>query len=241
MEFASKRAIVTGGGRGIGRATVLRLAREGAQVVAIGRNLRDLESVRQESGCEIVQVDLRDAAATRAAASAIKTVDCLVNCAGIVTLQPLTQTTTEAFDEIMAVNVRAALILAQEVAKKLIEERRSGAIVNVSSTASFLGQPEHTAYAASKAALDALTRAMAVELGVYNIRANSVNPTVTMTAMATKAWSDPAKAGPLLKRIPLGRFVEPAEVADAILYLLSDRAAMINGVTLRVDGGHLIT
>ena len=241
MEFASKRALVTGAGKGIGRATVQRLVREGATVVALGRTMLDLESLREETGCEIVQVELRDAAATRAAAERIESVDYLVNCAGIVTLQPLLKTTVEDFDEIMAVNVRAALVLAQVVAEKLIARGQPGAIVNVSSTASFLGQLDHTSYGTSKGALDALTRAMAVELGAHRIRANSVNPTVTLTAMGTKAWSDPDRAGPLLRRIPLGRFVQPDEVADAILYLLSDRSAMINGVALRVDGGHLIT
>jgi NAD(P)-dependent dehydrogenase (short-subunit alcohol dehydrogenase family) len=241
MEFEARRALVTGAGKGIGRATALRLAREGARVVAMGRDLRDLDSLRQETNCEVVQVDLRDAEGTRAAVRTIDPVDFLVNCAGITALQPFLETTVESFDEIMAVNVRAALILAQEVARSLIERKQPGAIVNVSSTASSIGQLRHTAYGTSKGALDSLTMAMAVELGEHGIRANAVNPTVTMTAMGAMAWGDPAKAGPVLKRIPLGRFLEPDEVAEAILFLLSDRASMITGVCLRVDGGQLIT
>jgi L-xylulose reductase len=88
-----------------------------------------------------------------------------------------------------------------------------------------------------KAGLDALTRVMAVELGPHGIRTNSVNPTVTLTPMAERAWSDPVKAGPMQARIPLGRFVKPGEVVSAILFLLSDATSMINGVCLDVDGG----
>ncbi len=241
MEFRGKRALVTGAAKGIGRATAIRLAQDGARVVALGRDLTDLGSLRDEIGCEILEVDLSDVDETRVRVRTIEPVDLLVNCAGIVVLQPFLETTVAVFDEVMAVNVRAALIVAQEVASSLIARGRQGAIVNVSSTASSLGQPGHTAYGASKGALDSLTLAMAVELGPHGIRANAVNPTVTLTAMARKAWSAPARSEPLLKRIPLGRFAESSEVADAIVYLLSARASMINGVTLRVDGGHLIT
>ena len=241
MEFQGRRALVTGAGKGIGRATALRLAREGAQVVAVARDMAALRSLEAETGCEIVELDLRDPVAIRAAMASTGSVDLLVNCAGIVTLQSFVETTVGAFDEVMAVNVRAALIIAQEVVRPLIRDKRRGAIVNVSSTASSIGLGDHTSYCTSKGALDSLTFAMAVELGPHGIRTNAINPTVTLTAMAAQAWSDPAKSGPMLQRIPVGRFAEPEEVADAILYLLSDRAAMINGVTLRVDGGQLIT
>jgi NAD(P)-dependent dehydrogenase (short-subunit alcohol dehydrogenase family) len=241
MEFEGRRALVTGAAKGIGRATAIQLAREGAQVVALSRDLHDLNTLREETNCDILQVDLRDVGATRAAVRKIEPVELLVNCAGITILESFLDTKIESFDEIMAVNVRAALVLGQEVARRLIELKRKGAIVNVSSGASFIGQFLHTAYGTSKGALDSLTMAMAVELGPQGIRANAVNPTVTMTAMGVLAWSDPAKSGPMLKRIPLGRFAEASEIADAILYLLSDRASMINGVCLRVDGGQLIS
>ena len=241
MEFQGRRALITGAGKGIGRATAIRLAREGAVVVAVGRGASDLATLRNETGCEVLVIDLRDAEAIRLAVRGIEPVGLLVNCAGIVILQSLLDTTEEAFDEVMAVNVRAALILAQEVARPLIAAGRRGAIVNVSSTAAFIGLQDHTSYGTSKGALDALTRAMALELGERGIRANAVNPTVTLTAMAAQAWSDPEKSGPMLKRIPVGRFAQPGEIADAILYLLSDRASMVNGITMRVDGGQLIT
>jgi NAD(P)-dependent dehydrogenase (short-subunit alcohol dehydrogenase family) len=133
------------------------------------------------------------------------------------------------------------MIVAQECARDMIRRRHKGAIVNVSSGASKRGLPDHTAYCASKGALDALTRAMAVELGPHGIRVNAVNPTVTLTPMAVKAWSDPEKSAGMLNRIPLGRFVQPEEVADTILFLLSDRSSMVNGVTLMVDGGFRVS
>jgi len=116
-----------------------------------------------------------------------------------------------------------------------------GSIVNVSSQASQVGLVDHTSYCASKAAQDALTRCMAVELGKHGIRTNSVNPTVVLTDMGRLAWSDPVKAGPMLSRIPTGRFAEVDDVVSVVLFLLSDNAAMVNGSALPVDGGFLST
>lgn len=110
--------------------------------------------------------------------------------------------------------------------------------MNVSSQAALVGLDDHLSYCASKAAMDAITRVLCVELGVYGIRVNSVNPTVTLTPMAVKAWSEPSKRDPALRGIPLGRFAEPREVAEPVLFLLSDSASMISGVALGIDGGY---
>jgi L-xylulose reductase len=147
----------------------------------------------------------------------------------------------ENFDLIYAVNTRAPMILAQEYARALLADGRKGAIVNVSSMASFFGIPDHAAYCASKAGLDGLTRVMAKELGPSGIRVNGVHPTVTLTPMAVKAWSDPAKAAGMMARIPLGRFAEPEEIAEVILFLLSDAASMVHGLSMPVDGGYMIS
>ncbi|WP_307437680.1 SDR family oxidoreductase [Labrys monachus] len=240
MEFAGERIVVTGATKGIGRATALLLAKRGANVVAVGRDRNDLESLAEEIGAETHAVDFTDPAAVRIVAQAIQPIDRLVNNAGTTTLQSFVETTVEAFQDLMAVNVIAAMIFGQETAKSLIARGRKGAIVNVSSISSSLGFADHASYCASKGALDSLTTVMANELGRQGIRVNAVNPTVVLTPMALKAWSDPAKAGPMLQRIPLGRFVQPEEVAEAIAYLLGDGAAMVNGATLPVDGGFLI-
>lgn len=240
MRFDGKRILVTGAGKGIGRETALLLAERGAAIVALSRDPADLVSLAEATGAETHAVDLADAEATRAAARAAQPADLLVNCAGTTTLEPFLETKAESFDHLMAVNVRAAMIVAQETAKSLIARGMRGAIVNVSSVASWVGFADHTSYCATKGALDAMTRVMANELGPHRIRVNAVNPVVTLTPMAVKAWSDPAKADPVLARIPLRRFVEPREVAEVIAFLLGDGAAMMTGATVPVDGGFLI-
>lgn len=231
-DFNGKRILVTGAGKGIGRETVEWLKRCGAEVIAMGRNPDDLAYADRP-----LVADLVDVAATRAAVMSALPLDGLVNCAGVVELQSFLDTSIETFDHLMAVNTRAPMVIAQVVARDLIARSMPGAIVNVSSLAAAVGTRDHLAYCASKAALDAMTRVMAVELGPHGIRVNSVNPVVTLTPMADKAWSDPVKAGTMLARIPLGRFVQPSEIAATIAFLLSDDAGMINGITLTVDGG----
>ena len=240
MSFAGRSILVTGAGKGIGRATARLLAERGATVVALGRASADLDSLGAELGCRTIAVDLADAEATRAAARDAMPVDLLVNCAGTTELDAFLDLPVETFDAIMAVNARAPMIVAQEYARGVLARGAKGAIVNVSSISSFIGFPDHAAYCASKGALDGLTRVMANELGRRGIRVNGVHPVVTLTPMAEKAWSDPAKSGPMLSRIPVGRFVQPVEVATAIAFLLSDDAAMVNGIDLPVDGGFLI-
>ena len=237
MRFDGKRALVTGAGKGIGMAITRMLAESGAEVVALSRSKADLDALEAAHGCKTIAVDLADAAATRAAARAAQPIDLLVNNAGTTELESFLDTSAETFDRIMAVNARAAMIVAQECARSMIARGTSGAIVNVSSLAAEIGIVDHTAYSASKGALDAMTRVMALELGPHRIRVNTVNPVVTLTAMAVKAWSDEAKAEKMLSRIPLRKFAQPEEVADVVAYLLSDQASMVHGVCLLVDGG----
>ena len=237
MDFSGRRVLVTGAGKGIGRVTAKILAGEGAEVVALSRSAEDLESLKGEIACETITCDLADAAAARQAAISALPVDFLVNNAGTTQLDPFLDTSPETFDWMMAVNCKAPMIIAQECARDMIRRGWKGAIVNVSSMAAQQGIPDHTAYCATKGALDAMSRVMAVELGPHGIRVNCVNPVVTLTPMAVKAWSDEGKAAGMLSRIPLGRFVEPEEVAKVILFLLGDEAAMVHGSSVLVDGG----
>ena len=240
MGFDGKRILITGASKGIGWATARHLASLGGHVVALGRNRDDLDALATEIGCDVLDVDLEHPSAAHDAMQAAGPVDLLVNCAGLAIVQTALATSAATFDRVMAVNCRAPMLLSQIYAQDRIGRGLGGAIVNVSSVASFKGTPDHAAYCASKAALDALTRVMAHEWGVHKIRVNGVHPVITLTPMATQVWSDPAKSDPVKARIPLGRFVEPEEVAHAIAYLLSDQAAMISGIDLPVDGGFLI-
>ena len=242
IDFTGKRILVTGAGKGIGCEIVRHLIQEcNGEVVALSRTQTDLDALRAEYGCECIQVDLADVEATREKVGAAGRIDLLVNNAGIAILESFLETTTEAFDLTMAINVRAALIVSQVVARGMIERGEGAAIVNVSSQSSMRALRDHTAYCVSKGALDQLTRVMALELGKYRIRVNSVNPTIVMTPMGKRAWADPAKSGPMKSRIPLGRFADPHHVSQTVAYLLSEHSDMINGVLLPIDGGFLAT
>lgn len=241
MDWKDRRVLVTGAGKGIGRATAALLTEHGATVVALSRDQRDLDRLASEIGCETICTDLADLDAIEPSVASALPIDLLVNCAGTTTLQSFVSTEIAEFNRVMNVNTVAPMILSQFVARDWLRRGVPGAIVNVSSDAARRGVENHTAYCASKAALDAMTRVMAAELGPSGIRVNSVNPTVTLTPMGKLAWSDPEKADPVKARIPLGRFLEPKEVAEAILFLLSDEAAMVNGVCLPVDGGLSVT
>ncbi|WP_042299574.1 SDR family oxidoreductase [Paraburkholderia kururiensis] len=239
FDFSGRSILVTGASSGIGRTTVERLCASGATVVAAARNVEALAQLAGQTGCKPLALDVSDEAAIAGAFAALGPFDGLVNCAGVTGLAPAIDTTAEGFDRLMAVNARGAALVARHVARGMIDAKRAGSIVNVSSQASLAALDQHLAYCASKAALDAITRVLCLELGPYGIRVNSVNPTVTLTPMAVEAWSEPTKRAAALERIPLKRFAEPHEVAAPVMFLLSDAASMISGVALPVDGGFL--
>ncbi|XP_032689733.1 L-xylulose reductase [Odontomachus brunneus] len=242
INFEGKRILVTGAGQGIGRDLALRLSKYGGQVFALSKTQKNLENLAAASPkIRTICVDLRDWDATRKAVQSVLPIDLLVNNAGVAVLSPFLDATPEQFDLIIDVNVKAILNVSQIVARGMIERKSGGSIVNISSQASQAALKDHAVYCTSKAAVDMLSKAMANELGPHNIRVNTVNPTVIMTEMGKLGWSDPQKAQEMLSKIPLGRFGEVDEVVDAIVYLLSDRSSMINGVCLPIDGGFLAT
>ncbi|KAK2714181.1 D-erythrulose reductase-like [Artemia franciscana] len=239
MDFRGKTALVTGAGQGIGYSVARKLASLGAKVYALSKNESHLAKlVDEEKSIHPVCCDLTDWDSTKLKVAGIGQIDLLVNNAGVGKLEPFLIASSDAFDWIFNVNVKAVMNVSQVVASGMVE-RKHGAIVNVSSQASQAALKEHAIYCASKAALDSMTRVMALELGPHNIRVNTVNPTVVLTELGRSAWADPQKGGEMKAKIPLGRFAEVDDVVNAIVFLLSDNAAMITGTCLPVDGGYL--
>lgn len=238
-NFNNKTVIITGAGKGIGRATAILMAGRGVNIIALSRTQVDLTSLSNEIGCRTVQVDLADSEAAYAAMNEAGRADYLVNCAGINVLESLLDMTLEGYDAVLGINLRAALICSQSFAKDRIKAGGGGAIVNVTSIAAHRGFAEHICYAASKAGLEGASRVMAKELGPHGIRVNSIAPTVTMTELAAEAWGAPEKRDPMMARHPLGKFAETENVASSIAMLLSDDAAMMTGAVIPVDGGFL--
>lgn len=239
MQFSGKSVIVTGAGKGIGRACARLMATRGASVISLSRTKADLDSLKAEIGCRTVVVDLKDPKSARAAMAEAGTADFLINSAGINVLESTFDMTEEGYEAVLGINLRAALITCQEFARARRAAGGGGAIVNITSIAGHRGFTEHLCYAASKAGLEGATRVMAKELGPYNIRVNAVAPTITLTELAAEAWSDPAKSAPMMVRHPVARFAEAEDVAASIAMLLSDDSMMVTGAVLPIDGGFL--
>jgi NAD(P)-dependent dehydrogenase (short-subunit alcohol dehydrogenase family) len=245
--LAGRRALVTGASRGIGAAVAAGLAEAGADVVLSGRDRVALEAVAAslpgDVRTAVIPAELADAAEVeRLAASALEVfdgLDILVNNAGLTFPELAADLTVSAWDMTMAVNLRAPALLGARIGTAMAADG-GGSIVNVASLAGLRALAEHYAYSASKAALIMATKVLALELGPAGVRCNVVCPTVVLTEMGQQVWGAQAKAAPMLARIPLGRFGVPSDVADAVVFLASDAAAMINGAEIPLDGGFTV-
>ena len=241
-----KRVLVTGGSKGIGAEAAIVLAQAGADVAIAGRDREGLHATAalvEAAGrrCVMIEADMRTAdgprQAAQAALDAFGAVDILVNNAGIARIAPILESPLADWEETIAVNLRAPYLLAQALAPQMIAQS-GGKIINVSSQAGVVAIEGHAAYAASKGGLNMLTKVMALEWGGHNIQVNAVAPTVILTPMGTQVWGDPAKAAPMLAKIPLRRFGQPVEVADLIIFLASSASDLITGETILIDGGY---
>jgi L-xylulose reductase len=238
IDFNRRPVLVTGATGRIGAETVRQLVEAGADVIASGRSLEALNSLADETGVRTLRFDLTSEDSVREALQDLDVYG-VVNCGGFggEIATPM-DTDLAVFDKVIAINTRGALLVTKYASRSMIRIGQGGSIVNVSSQASLVALPGHISYGASKAALDSITRVSALELGTYNIRVNAVNPTVVMTPMSAWYWGREDIGGPFLEQMPLGRWATEAEIAAPIVFLLSDAASMITGVSLPIDGGY---
>ena len=237
-DFQGRTILVTGGSGGIGGETVRHLRAANADVIAAGRSKEALEAIADETGCRTLVFDLASEQEVRDALEG-RDLWGVVNCGGFggEIATPM-DTDIAIFDKVIAINARGALLVTKYATQSMVRIGKGGAIVNVSSQAALVALEGHISYGSSKAALDNITRVSALELGKYGIRVNSVNPTVVMTPISSGHWSQPHVAEPFLKQMPMGRWATEAEIAAPIVFLLSDGASMITGVSLAIDGGY---
>ena len=239
-------AIVTGGASGIGWAITERFIHDNILTVIIGRDQKKLKTAKEKFGrlCVPVSCDLDDLSAMPSMINDVKNrygqIDILVNNAGINQKKDFIKVTDKEFQQIIQTNLTAVFSLSREVAKKMIQ-KGSGSIINISSMAAQYGLPRVIAYSASKAAIEGMTRALAVELSPMGIRVNCIAPGFISTDMSAKALNDDKeRMKKVISRTPMGKLGKPADIADAALFLVSDAAKYITGAVLPVDGGNSI-
>lgn len=242
FSLEGRCAVVTGASRGIGAAVARGLDRAGAQVLLTARSEEALGEVARELQHDpvLVAADLHDASSSAEIAAkaleAFDSVDILVNNAAAAARLPTVETDAALIDQLLAVNVRAPLLLIAALIPSMTEHG-GGSIVNISSMSALVGTPRRVAYAASKAALDAATRSLAIELGPAGIRANSVAPGVVDTALWAKNKAIPGVVETIEEQTPLRRWATPEDIADVVVFLASDAARFITGETIAADGG----
>ena len=237
-----RRALVTGAGRGLGVACAAALAQAGAAVTLAARSAGEIEAVadaiRADGGlAETLVLDVLDTAAVASVLADIEPFDALINNAGTNRPAPFLDVGMDDYDAVMALNLRAAFVVAQAVARRLRDAGKAGSIINVSSQMGHVGGANRSVHCASKHALEGLTKAMAIELGPLGIRVNTVCPTFIETPLTRPFFENLAFADDVLRRIKLGRIGRLEDVMGAIVFLASDASALMTGSAVMLDGG----
>ena len=247
FSIAGKTAMITGAVSGIGLAITEMFARNGANIIALDKaeDFSHIEDYCDEKDVRFlgISIDVRDKQAlqeaTDNAIAQFGKIDILVNCAGVGLIDKAEDLDEGVWDLTMAVNLKAPFILSQIVGKTMIKNG-GGKIINIASQAGIVALDKHIAYGPAKAGLIMVTKVLALEWGKYNIRVNSISPTVILTDMGKKAWA--GKVGDDFKKlIPIGRFGYPEEVAACAVFLASDSSDLVNGENIVLDGGYTIT
>tara|TARA_B100001250_G_scaffold252643_1_gene217253 strand:- start:88 stop:855 length:768 start_codon:yes stop_codon:yes gene_type:complete len=245
-NLKNKIALVSGAGKGLGRACAIALAEAGTNLIIISRTKKDLDEVskkikKYKVKCKSYICDVTNYNQIKNIINQQSRIDILVNNAGNNIPEHFTKVKTKDMEYLVKINTIAAFNLAQLCANKMIElknrKKVGGSIINMSSQMGHVGGPIRSVYNMNKWGLEGLTRGMAVDLAKYNIRVNTVAPTFVVTPMTKKFLKNKKFKKETLNNIPLGRFAEMSEIASAVVFLASDAASMVHGTSLLVDGG----
>ena len=237
FNFHNKTALITGGVSGIGAATALAFKKSGAKVIATGLSSQEVEDAKNNpdfSGIDIYQLDVADETSITKLASQISSLDYLIHCAGMILRDA--EHEPDNFDKVLNVNVSGGMRVTH--AMKPLLTKSKGAIVFIGSIMSIFGGPKQPAYSASKGAIKNLTMSLGAAYAADGIRVNAIGPGFVMTNLSKGARDNPARNQEILSRTPMGRWADPAEIADPILFLCSDAARYMTGSLLIVDGGY---
>ncbi|MES2914326.1 MAG: SDR family oxidoreductase [Pseudomonadota bacterium] len=242
FRLDGRRALVAGASSGIGAACAVALAEQGAEVTLCARRAQELQALAEEMRAEgmradILPLDITDIAAVEAALGSRPAFDVLVNSAGLAKHSPAVETKPEDFDLVSGLNFRAAYFLTRNAAKRLIAEGKPGSLINISSQMAHVGGVDRAVYAATKHAIEGMTKSMAIEWGAHGIRVNTIAPTFIRTALTAQTFANPERAAWIASKIKLGRAGEVEDIMGAVAFLASDAAALVTGTSLIVDGG----
>ncbi|AWB35203.1 SDR family NAD(P)-dependent oxidoreductase [Orrella marina] len=242
FSLKGKRALVTGAGRGIGLAISKGFAQAGAEVTLCARSQAEIDAavrdIQAQGGqAQALVADVTDIAAFQTLVAELPAFDILVNNAGTNRPGPLMEATLQDYDVVMSLNVRAAIFVAQAVARKMMDEGVQGSIINTSSQMGHVGGLNRTLYCASKWAIEGFTKAFAIEMAPHKIRVNTICPTFIETPMTQHLLADKAVMDNVLSRIKLGRVGQPEDIVGGAIYLASRASALVTGSALLIDGG----
>ena len=237
FDFSGRTVLVTGGTSGIGAATALAFRRAGATVIACGLTAQEVDTARANaelSGIDFRQLDVTDRNAVEALVGSLPSLDVVVNSAGMIRRDA--EHDPDVFAQVMDVNLNGGMRVC--AAARPLLARSRGSIVFIGSIMSFFGGPKQPAYSASKGAVRNLTMSLAAAYAAEGIRVNAVAPGWVMTELSRGARENPERNAMIVSRTPIGRWAEPAEIADPILFLCSDAARYVTGTVMLVDGGY---
>jgi len=242
FSLKGRTALVVGASSGIGTACAVALAEYGAKVTVAARRKEKLEILvnqmkKRNYEVQILVMDINNVEETKEIITCHNPYDILVNSAGIAKHSAAKDTVLDDYDIVMKTNLRGAYFLTQSVSKKLIASKKAGSLINISSQMGLVGGQERAVYCASKHAVEGFTKAMAIELGVHNIRVNTICPTFILTEMTQKTFEDPEKRNWIESKIKIGRIGKIEDIMGAVVYLASDASSLVTGSSLLVDGG----